>query len=178
MCRPDSYVPPSCNTLTGSATQCSIPTRTEQSARAETIKKLQARCDQIEARIGTMCMDKLDGRSTREFLDKQAATLRREQHRLLRTVVEKDTWKDGALQTALFEPFQTLLHSNQESYRKEKPKVWYGCNCKFGSPAWIRTTIHGSKGRCPTIRRPGIFRRELTALVYHSRPAARIEPLQ
>src|SRR4051794_8920850 len=24
-----------------------------------------------------------------------------------------------------------------------------------GSPAWIRTTIHGSKGRCPTIRRPG-----------------------
>src|SRR5579862_8174780 len=30
-----------------------------------------------------------------------------------------------------------------------------------GSPAWIRTTIHGSKGRCPTIRRPGISRREL-----------------
>ena len=26
-----------------------------------------------------------------------------------------------------------------------------------GSPAWIRTTIHGSKGRCPTIRRPGII---------------------
>src|ERR1035437_4753564 len=25
----------------------------------------------------------------------------------------------------------------------------------FGSPARIRTTIHGSKGRCPTIRRPG-----------------------
>lgn len=24
-----------------------------------------------------------------------------------------------------------------------------------GSPAWIRTTIHGSKGRCPTVRRPG-----------------------
>src|SRR5947208_13054723 len=24
-------------------------------------------------------------------------------------------------------------------------------NKKFGSPAWIRTTIHGSKGRCPTI---------------------------
>ena len=28
----------------------------------------------------------------------------------------------------------------------------------YGSPAWIRTTIHGSKGRCPTIRRPGNFR--------------------
>src|ERR1035437_2631428 len=26
---------------------------------------------------------------------------------------------------------------------------------EVGSPAWIRTTIHGSKGRCPTIRRPG-----------------------
>ena len=26
---------------------------------------------------------------------------------------------------------------------------------RSGSPAWIRTTIHGSKGRCPTIRRPG-----------------------
>jgi hypothetical protein len=25
----------------------------------------------------------------------------------------------------------------------------------FGSPTWIRTTIHGSKGRCPTIRRSG-----------------------
>ena len=32
-----------------------------------------------------------------------------------------------------------------------------------GSPAWIRTTIHGSKGRCPTIRRPGNKRQE-TAL--------------
>ena len=31
-------------------------------------------------------------------------------------------------------------------------------NLKDGSPAWIRTTIHGSKGRCPTIRRPGIER--------------------
>jgi hypothetical protein len=28
-----------------------------------------------------------------------------------------------------------------------------------GSPAWIRTTIHGSKGRCPTIRRPGKMER-------------------
>ncbi len=26
-----------------------------------------------------------------------------------------------------------------------------------GSPAEIRTPIHGSKGRCPTIRRPGNF---------------------
>ena len=33
-----------------------------------------------------------------------------------------------------------------------------------GSPAWIRTTIHGSKGRCPTIRRPGMVARTRTSL--------------
>ena len=102
-----------------------------------------------------MYMDKLDGRITHEFFDKQAATLRREQDgllykiqgiqkaalapvdhaidmlrltsrasdlflqqpageqlQLLQTVVEKAAWKDGALQTALFEPFETLRHSN------------------------------------------------------------------
>ena len=26
---------------------------------------------------------------------------------------------------------------------------------RFGSPKWIRTTVHGVKGRCPTIRRSG-----------------------
>jgi hypothetical protein len=46
--------------------------RTEQAVRAETIRKLQARYDQIEARIETMYMDKLDGRITQEFFDKQA----------------------------------------------------------------------------------------------------------
>ena len=43
------------------------------------VKKLQARHDQIEARVGIMYMDKLDGRITQEFFDKQAAALRREQ---------------------------------------------------------------------------------------------------
>ena len=33
-----------------------------------------------------------------------------------------------------------------------------------GSPAWIRTTIHGSKGRCPTIRRPGKIGLDLPSL--------------
>ena len=143
--------------------------RTEQAARAETIKKLQARHGQIEARIETMYMDKLDGRITQDFFDKQAAMLRREQggvlrkiqdihkaapapvdqaidmlrltsraselfleqpateqRRLLRTVVEKSTWKGGVLQTALFEPFEILRHSNRESYRKEKEKAGSG----------------------------------------------------
>jgi len=174
--------------------------RTEQAARAETIKKLQTRCGQIEARIGTMYMDKLDGRITQEFFDKQAATLRREQdgllckiqgvqktvlapadqaidmlrltsraselflqqpaseqRRLLQTVVEKAAWKDGALQTALFEPFETLRHSNQESYRKEKQKVGSGCELQIWLPG--RDSNHDSRlPRSPSchIRRPAI----------------------
>ena len=60
--------------------------RTEQATRAETIKKLQARHDQIESRIGTMYMDKLDGRITQEFFDKQAGVWRREQDGLLRKI--------------------------------------------------------------------------------------------
>jgi site-specific DNA recombinase len=143
--------------------------RTEQAARGETIKKLQARHEQMEARIGTMYLDKLDGRITQEFFDKHAAIWRREQEglvrkiqdiqkatpapidqavdmlrltsrtselflqqtaveqrRLLQTVVEKATWKEGTLRTTLFEPFEILRHSNQESYRKEKEKAGSG----------------------------------------------------
>jgi hypothetical protein len=43
----------------------------------------------------------------------------------------------------------------------------------IGSPAWIRTTIHGSKGRCPTIRRPGNLLRK-TAPFQCSVPGAGI----
>jgi hypothetical protein len=123
----------------------------EQAARAESIKKLKTRYDQIEARIETMYMDKLDGRIAQEFFDTQAATLRKEQdglrrrihdiekatpgpvdqaidmlrltsrpselfsrqsadeqRRLLRIVVQKAAWKDGALQTELFETVRDL----------------------------------------------------------------------
>jgi hypothetical protein len=45
---------------------------------------------------------------------------------LLHTVVEKAVWQEGALQTALFEPFEILRHSNQESCRKEKENVGSG----------------------------------------------------
>ena len=110
-----------------------------------------------------MYLDKLDGRITQVFFDKQSAAFRleqdglqrkiqdvqkatpapidqavetlrltsraselflqqpaAEQRRLLRVVVEKAAWQDGALRTTLFEPFEILRHSNQESYRKEK----------------------------------------------------------
>jgi site-specific DNA recombinase len=137
--------------------------RTEQATREQAIKKLQARYNQIQTRIETMYLDKLDGRITQEFFDKQSITgrgeqdglLRKiqdvqkatpapidqaidtlrltsraselfvqqpaaEQRRLLQTVVEKAAWQDGSLRTTLFEPFEILRHSNQESYRKEK----------------------------------------------------------
>lgn len=136
--------------------------RTEQAARAQTIKKLRARHDQIEKRIETMYLDKLAGRITQEFFDKHAAKWRgeqdgllrkirdiqkaalapveqaidmlrltsraselflqqpaAEQRRLLQVMIEETTWRSGALQTTLFEPFEILRHSNRESLRKE-----------------------------------------------------------
>jgi site-specific DNA recombinase len=143
--------------------------RTEQAARGEMIRKLQARYGQIEARIGTMHTDKLDGRISQEFFDIQSATWRREQddllrkiqniekatpapieqavdmlrltsraselfsqqsaaeqRRLLQVVIEKAEWQDRSLRTTLFEPFEILRHSNQESYRKEKENAGSG----------------------------------------------------
>ena len=44
---------------------------------------MKARYDQIQARIETMYLDKLDGRITQEFFDKQSAMWRREQDALL-----------------------------------------------------------------------------------------------
>jgi hypothetical protein len=35
-------------------------------------------------------------------------------------IVEKAAWHHGELHTTLFEPFEVLRRSNQESYRKEK----------------------------------------------------------
>lgn len=58
----------------------------------------------------------LTSRASELFLEQSAD----EQRRLLRAVVEKATWKDGALRTTLFEPFEILRHSNQTTYRKEK----------------------------------------------------------
>jgi site-specific DNA recombinase len=60
--------------------------RTEHAARAQSIKRLQARYDQIRARIDTMYMDKLDGRVTQDFFDQYAAEWRGEQGALLRQI--------------------------------------------------------------------------------------------
>src|SRR5207247_6909290 len=62
--------------------------QTEQAARAQAIKKLQARYEQIQARLETMYLDKLDGRITQEFFDQQSAAWRSEQDGLQRKIQE------------------------------------------------------------------------------------------
>jgi hypothetical protein len=57
-----------------------------------------------------------------------------EQRRFLRTVVEKAAWKDGALQTSLFEPFEMLRQSNRESCRKEKENAGSGRDSQIWLP--------------------------------------------
>jgi metallo-beta-lactamase superfamily protein len=58
----------------------------------------------------------LMSRASELFLEQPAA----EKRRLLQVVVEKASWKGEQLQTALFEPFEILRHSNRESYRKQR----------------------------------------------------------
>lgn len=60
--------------------------RTEQAAREQSIKRLQSRYDQIQARIDTMYLDKLDERISSEFFDKKSAEWRCEQAALLRQI--------------------------------------------------------------------------------------------
>src|SRR5205823_5424075 len=60
--------------------------RTEAAARAAMVKKLQARYNQIRARIETMYLDKLDERITQEFFDNHSASWRSEQDVLLRQI--------------------------------------------------------------------------------------------
>jgi hypothetical protein len=151
--------------------------QTEQAARTQAIKKLQARYEQVQARIETMYLDKLDGRITQQFFDKQSDAFRSEQdglqskiqdilkatpapidqavetlrstsraselflqqpaaeqRRLLQVVAEKAAWQDGALRTTLFEPFEILRHSNQESNRKEKENGGSGRDMEIWLP--------------------------------------------
>ena len=67
--------------------------RTEQAARMQTVQKLQTRYDQIQTRIETMYLDKLDGRIRQEFFDKHSTTWRGEQDGLWRKIqdIQKTT---------------------------------------------------------------------------------------
>lgn len=51
-----------------------------------------------------------------------------------------------------------VSHHEQPGFKPERNralKLGRKIPKKCGSPTWIRTTIHGSKGRCPTVRRSG-----------------------
>ena len=143
--------------------------QTERAARDQAIKRLRTRYEQLQTRIETMYLDKLNGRIRQEFYDKQADTWRHEQNailrriqeipntapapvdeaidalrlttracemflqqpspqrrRLLQVLVKTANWRDGALRTTLFEPFEILRHSNQESSTKEREKTGSG----------------------------------------------------
>jgi len=63
-------------------------------------------------------MLRLTSRACQLFLQQTAS----EQRRLLQTLIKDASWKDGALRTTLFEPFDVLRHSNSASHRKEKEK--------------------------------------------------------
>jgi hypothetical protein len=60
--------------------------RTEQAARAQSIKRLQARHEQIQLRIETMYVDKLDRRITQQFYDTQSATFHQQLDDVLRQI--------------------------------------------------------------------------------------------
>ena len=72
----------------------------------------------------------LTSRACELFMQQSAA----EQRRLLQVVVEKSTWQDGTLRTTLFEPFEILRHSNQESNRKEKEIAGSGKDSEIWLP--------------------------------------------
>jgi hypothetical protein len=89
-------------------------------------------------------MLRLTSRASELFLQQPAT----KQRRLLQTVVEKAAWKDGTLQTSLFEPFEILRHSNQESYSKEKEKA--GSGRDFG--IWLPERYITRNRKCPAMR--------------------------
>jgi hypothetical protein len=102
--------------------------RTEQDGLLRKIQDIQkAAPAPIDQAIDML---RLTSRASELFLQQPAA----EQRRLLQTLVEKAAWKDGALQTSLFEPFEILRHSNQESYRKEKEKAGSGRDLEIWLP--------------------------------------------
>jgi len=62
--------------------------RTEHAARGQVMKRLQGRHEQIQRHTEAMYLDKLDGRITQEFFDRQVTLWRAEQDALLRKIQE------------------------------------------------------------------------------------------
>jgi site-specific DNA recombinase len=57
-----------------------------------------------------------------------------EQRRFLQLLVKKAEWRDGKLRATLFEPFEVLRHSNQESQRKERDLAGSGRDSEIWLP--------------------------------------------
>ena len=151
--------------------------RAAHASREQTMKRLRAEHDRVQARIETMYLDKLDGRISQEFFDQRADEWRREQdgvlrkiqemqkatpasvdeavdamcltsqacqsflqqsgaeqRRMLQVLIQKAEWKDGELRLKLFEPFEILRHSNQQSCTKEKEIAGSGQDLEIWLP--------------------------------------------
>jgi len=93
--------------------ECAAGWRREQDAIMGKIPEAQkATLAGVDQAINTLC---LTSQACRLFMQQSAE----ERRRLLREPIKKAAWQDGTLQTTLFEPFEMLRHSNQESHRKE-----------------------------------------------------------
>jgi hypothetical protein len=77
------------------------------------LKSLKAEYDRLQARIGTMYMDRLDRLITLEAADKQRA--------LLAALMPKSTRKAGKSETTLKSPFEILAHWNSASQKGKSP---------------------------------------------------------
>ena len=75
--------------------------RTERAAREQVIQRSRAKYDQLNARIETMYLDKLEGRITQEFFDKQAVAWRGEQETILRQIHEVEITRPAPVEQAI-----------------------------------------------------------------------------
>jgi site-specific DNA recombinase len=75
--------------------------RTERATLDQAIQRLRAQYDRIEARIETMYMDKLDGRVTQQFFDRNSAMWRDQQDALLRKVRDIQTAAPAPIDQAI-----------------------------------------------------------------------------
>jgi hypothetical protein len=95
----------------------------------------------------------LMSRASELFLQQPAT----EQRRLLNVVIQDASWKDRALRTTLFEPFEIMRYSNRESRRKENENAGSGRD----SEIWLPESCEGLRLResgVPLIsRRPEDF---------------------
>jgi site-specific DNA recombinase len=95
-------------------------------------------------------MLRLTSRASELFRDQASV----EQRRLLQVVLEKAAWQEGELRTSLFEPFEILRHSNQESSRKEKENDGSGCDLKIWLPSLDTFRTFAA---CPTPSMRAVF---------------------